>query len=76
MERQELIQKINQLPPESLSQVERLVDSLTTGPESPERKARREAIAEFAARYAGTEFDLDEELEAAGIEHLLETVDP
>ncbi len=35
------------------------------------RRARHEAIAAYAAEMAGTEFDLDPELEAAGIESLL-----
>ena len=35
------------------------------------RKARHEAIAAYAAEMAGTSFDLDGTLEAAGIEHLL-----
>jgi hypothetical protein len=35
------------------------------------RKARHEAIASFAAETAGTPFDLDPGLEAAGVEHLL-----
>jgi hypothetical protein len=38
------------------------------------RKARYEAIAAFAAEYAGTALDLDVDLEAAGIEHLLKPV--
>jgi len=37
------------------------------------RKARHEAIATYAARTAGTAHDLDAELEAAGIEHLIKT---
>ncbi len=36
------------------------------------RKARYEAIAAFAKESAGTSFDLDSDLEAAGIEHLLQ----
>ena len=32
-----------------------------------------EAIAAYAAEYAGTPIDLDEELEAASVEHLLES---
>ena len=35
------------------------------------RKARHDAIAAYAAEAAGTDFDLDPELEAAGIEHLV-----
>lgn len=36
-----------------------------------EREQRRARIAEFAAEYAGTEWDLDPALEAAGIEVIL-----
>jgi hypothetical protein len=35
------------------------------------RKARHEAIASWAAEAAGTNLDLDPDLEAAGIEHLV-----
>lgn len=35
------------------------------------RKARHDAIAAFAAEAAGTSLDLDDDLEGAGIEHLL-----
>jgi hypothetical protein len=38
------------------------------------RKARHDAIAAYAAEVAGTALDLDPELEAAGIDHLLKTV--
>lgn len=37
------------------------------------RKERHEAIAAYAAETAGTTLDLDTELEAAGIEHLVGT---
>jgi len=37
------------------------------------RRELAEAIAAYAAEMAGTEFDLDRDLEAAGIEHLLKT---
>ena len=37
------------------------------------RKARHDAIAAYAAEAAGTGFDLDRELESAGIEQLLKT---
>ena len=36
------------------------------------RAARHQAIAEFARDFASTEFDLDPQLEGAGIEHLLD----
>ena len=35
------------------------------------RKARHDAIAVYAMESAGTSFDLDTDLEAAGIEHLV-----
>jgi hypothetical protein len=34
------------------------------------RKARRDAVAAYASEMAGTDLDLDPQLEAAGIEHL------
>ena len=37
------------------------------------RKARGEALRAYAIEMAGTELDLDRELEAAGVEHLLES---
>lgn len=37
------------------------------------RKTRHEAIAAYAAEMAGTHLDLDAGLEAAGIEHLVNT---
>lgn len=38
-----------------------------------QRKDRRDAIAAYAAQMAGTGLDLDQDLESAGIEHLLKT---
>ena len=37
------------------------------------RKARHDAIAAYAAEMAGSALDLDANLEAAGIEHLMKT---
>jgi len=37
------------------------------------RKARQDAIAAYAAEMAGTDLDLDTELESAGVEHLVKT---
>jgi hypothetical protein len=36
------------------------------------KRARHDAIAAYAADVAGTKLDLDPELEAAGIDHLLD----
>jgi hypothetical protein len=38
------------------------------------RKARYNAIAAYAADAAGTDLDLDRDLESAGIEHLIKNV--
>ena len=37
------------------------------------RKARNDELEAFAAEMAGTEFDLDREFEAAGVEYLLKS---
>ena len=37
------------------------------------RKARHDAISAYAAEMSGTNFDLDPDLESAGIEHLVKT---
>ena len=37
------------------------------------RKARHDGIAAYAAEMAGTDLDLDPDLEAAGIKHLVNT---
>jgi len=42
-----------------------------SGVNESERAERQRAIAEYAAAMAGTEFDLDPGIEAAGIENLL-----
>ncbi len=66
-----LIQKINALPPEKIGEVIDFVDYLADR-ESKERKTERAAqIASYAAENGGTEFDLDEELERAGVDNLL-----
>jgi hypothetical protein len=70
MERQELIKKIEQLPPDRLAAVENFVESLEHR-DSDENKLN-EALAEFVAKYAGTELDLDPALEGAAVQHLLE----
>ena len=71
MQRHELIKKIEQLPPDRLAEVERLVESISSDRSQVDRNHLHQALAEFAAQHAGTSADLDEELEAAGIEHLL-----
>lgn len=38
-----------------------------------QRQARHDAIAVYATEMAGTQFDIDVDLEAAGVEHLIRT---
>jgi hypothetical protein len=66
----ELIEKINRLPHDRLAEVEAFVDSLLR---RPDRAAINQALREYALRNAGTDADLDPDLEAAAVEHLLET---
>lgn len=71
MERQELIKKIKQLPPDRLAAVERFVESMTGDEGESDRKRRFQAISEYAAKCAGSLADLDDDLEAAGVECML-----
>lgn len=74
METEVLIERIKSLSIDKLAEVETLVDSLaqpTIARNIDKRQARREAVAAFAAEFGGTELDLDEDFERAGIEHWL-----
>ena len=68
----ELIEKIKRLPHDRIAEVEAFVDSLSRKP-ALDRKALDQAISDYAKQHAGTDADLDPDLEAAGIEHLLES---
>lgn len=72
MQTEVLIEKINGLPFEKISEVEDFVDFLTEKSARETKDARRRAIAEYAEKHAGTDADLDRELEQAGIDCLLE----
>lgn len=71
MQTERLLEKVKNLPPEKRIEVEDFVDFLAQRATQKVRQARHEAIAAYAAQYAGTETDLDEELELAAVEHLL-----
>ena len=71
---EKLLDKINSLPPDQIGEVIDFVDFLATRESVARRTARSERMSVFAAKYGGTEIDLDEELERAGGEHLL-TID-
>jgi len=68
MERQEIIEKIKRLPHDRLAEVDAFLDSLSR---RPSRAAIQQALREYALKYGGTGVDLDPDLEAAGVEHLL-----
>jgi hypothetical protein len=66
MQTESLIEKIKSLPPERRAEVEDFVDFIS----QRDTAARHEAIAAYAAAHAGSEIDLDPELESAAAEHL------
>jgi len=69
MEMEILVRKINVLRPEQMDEVERFIDFLVL---ENKRKTRAAAIASYVAKHAGTDADLDPELEAAAVEFLLQ----
>lgn len=71
MERQELIKKIEELPPDRLAEVEIFVDSLVRRDEDLNQRDLHQALSDYAIRHAGTDADLDVDLEAVSVEHLL-----
>ena len=68
----ELLNKIKRLPHDRIAEVEAFVDSLLRRP-ALDREALNHALTEYAKQNAGTDADLDPDLEAAGIEHLLQS---
>ena len=66
-----LIRKVNALPPGKIDEVIDFVDFLASREATAWRAERTASIASFASEYGGTEFDLDDELESAGVESLL-----
>ncbi len=72
MEQQELIEKIKRLPQDSIAEVEDFVDSLTRRERSLNRTSLHQAFITYAIQHAGTDADLDSDLEAAATDHLLQ----
>ena len=72
MEQQELIEKIKRLPHDRVAEVEAFIDSLSREP-SLDRTALHQALTDYALQNGGTNADLDPDLEAAAVEHLLES---
>ena len=72
MEQQELIEKIKRLPQDRVAEVEDFVDSLARCEHSLNRINLHQALTDYAIQHAGTDADLDPDLEAAATEHLLQ----
>ena len=72
MEQQELIEKIKRLPQDRVAEVESFVDSLARRENSSNRENLHQALTDYATQHAGTDADLDPELEATATDHLLE----
>jgi len=72
MEQQELIEKIKRLPQDSIAEVEDFVDSLARREDSLNRANLHQALTNYAIQHAGTDTDLDSDLEAAATDHLLQ----
>ncbi len=66
-----LIEKINALPPGKVAEAIDFVDFLSTRRDRGTNGDRFAMIVEYAAINAGTDFDLDLDLESAAIENLL-----
>jgi hypothetical protein len=72
MEQQELIEKIKKLPQVSVAVVANFVDSLARRERTLNRTSLHQALANYATQHAGTDVDLDSDLEASATEHLLQ----
>jgi hypothetical protein len=72
MERQELIKTIEELPPNRLAEVERFVESITRDRRAVDQDDINQALANYVLAQAGTDMDLDEDLESAAVEQFLQ----
>ena len=72
MEPQELIEKIKRLPQDRVAEVEHFVDSLTRRERSLNRASLHQALTDYAIQHAGTDADIDPDLEAAATDHLFQ----
>lgn len=72
MERQELIRRIEELPPDRLAEVEEFVASMARRDDDLNGRSLHQTLTEYAIQHAGTAADLDPELEAAAIDRLLQ----
>ena len=72
MEQQELIDKIKRLPQDRVAEVEDFVDSLARRAQISNRENLDQALTDYATQHAGTEADIDSDLEAVASDHLLQ----
>jgi hypothetical protein len=72
MEQQELIEKIKKLPPDRVAEVEDFVDSLTQRERNGNRTSLHQALTHYASQHAGTNADMDPDLEAAANDYLVQ----
>ena len=73
MQPEALITKIQELPPERVSEVIDFVEFLAQRERLAKVTARDEALTAYVAEWAGTGDDLDPDLEQAGIDSWLAT---
>jgi hypothetical protein len=64
MERQELIKKTEDLPPDRLAELEKFVESITRDEHASDQERLHQALSEYANKHAGTEADLELAFEA------------
>jgi len=72
MQNQVLLEKLNELPPHKISEVEDFIDFLRHKAERKSEDLRYRAISEYAEEHAGSDMDFDETLERASVEFLIE----
>ncbi len=72
MEQEELIEKIKRLPQDRVAEVENFVDSLARREQGGRRINLHHALSDYAIQHAGTDADVDPDLEAAATDHLLQ----
>ena len=72
MQNQVLLEKLNELPPHKISEVEDFIDFLRHKTVHKTEDLRYQAISDYAEEHAGSDMDFDETLEQASVEFLIE----
>lgn len=71
---EQILEKINSLPPDKVAEVVDFIDFMAARNRAANRDEQFARIHAYALEFGGTEYDLDPQLEQAGIESLL-TID-